>query len=153
LTKIRFPKGDVWKDFKLSTKLISPPILNLKLKPSYKRDQIRETLRSVKFTREKIEMGEFTREEIVRSFEGQAKLAFNSVTGWDLEDEKGKITLTDGHKTEYLDPLLWENLEKTEEEKAKDEELKAEKKTPSPDIWLWSAILEFISDMENFSKN
>lgn len=146
MAKINFPTGEVWHTFQLETGLITPPILKLKLKPSFKKDLIESTLQKVDLSAERVQKGELSKEEMLLSFKSSVTYAMNHVTGWDLEDGKGPIPCTDKNKAEYLDKLLWENIEDKKKYEKPEDKIKAA-------VWLWSAILKFIGDVNNFTKN
>lgn len=147
MTKINFPTGEVWHEFELVTGLITPPKLKLKLKPSFKKDLIHSTLRQIDVSKESAAAGRMSKEEMLESFENSCAYAMKHVTAWDLEDGKGaSIPCSDINKKKYLDPLLWETLKDEKKYESKAEEIKASR-------WLWSAIIEFIGEVKNFTKN
>lgn len=147
MAKINFPTGEVWYEFEIETGLITPPKLKLKLKPSFKKDLIHSTLRQIDISKESAEAGKMSREEMLESFENSCEFAMKHVVGWELEDQKGaQIPCTDPNKKKYLDPLLWEVIKDTKKYKSEAERIRNSR-------WLWSAIIEFIGDVKNFTKN
>jgi len=147
MAKINFPTGEVWNEFDLDTGLITPPKLKLKLKPSFKKDLVRSTIRKIDLSTERAAKGEISKEEMLESFESSCDFAMKHVSGWDLEDGKSaQIPCTEPNKKKYLDPLLWETLKDSKEYESEAAKIRASR-------WLWSAIIEFIGDVRNFTKN
>jgi hypothetical protein len=157
MSELRFPSAAVWKEFRLKTDLLNPPVIQLLIKPCFKRD----IARLVYANRRPIPSG--GNEALLGLFESQADHAFKLVEGWELTLPGGEaIPCTDENKKKYLVPLLWENVEPDPEEKPKEADgetielgaeetpvLKPRKKT----LWLFGAITDFAVKAENFLKN
>jgi len=146
MPKMTMPGGATWQDFELDTKLITPNVLRLKIKPTFKSDLIRKAFKE-------------------NSDSGFLDLAVDHaltlVEAWDLEDANGSMPCTKELKEKYLEPLFWEEIvskAKVEPEleaepmKAAAPEPEKEKPKPRPK-WLWAAVLEFAKEFSNFVKN
>jgi hypothetical protein len=135
MPRLKVPEEAIWREFEIETKLIQPPILKLKIKPTFRKEIINQLYSS-------IELGikdSTTRKEIIESFKNLAEYAKKLVIDWDLTDENEQpIACTEETKEKWLDPLLWEYV-------------KAE--SGQENKWLWHEIIEIASDLSNFTKN
>lgn len=140
MPRVKVPEEAVWKEFELETKLIQPPVLKLKIKPTFQKELIVSLLRALDI---KSKEGISSR-EMVEAFKEMAEQAKKLVVGWDLVDENDQpIECNQEAKEKWLDPLLWEEVKKIEEENEEEKGLK----------WLWSQIIKFASNLSNFTKN
>jgi len=150
---INIPKGTAWATFELETKYITPPVIKLKLKPSFNRDKFRRIMNVVQERISKAKGDEeialsksISEKETDKMLDSSVDHVISLVVGWDLTDaKKAPIPCTDKNKQEYLPDLMWETVKSNEEET--DESL------PRRTFWLWSRVLEFATNVENFSKN
>lgn len=151
MPKINFPKGNVWKEFKLDTALITPNIIKLELKPCLKKDSTKALLKEIKIKKEVLERkdsDEIAKIELLSYFDYAVGFAKSLVVSWDLTDEEDKeIPCDEKNKTFFLEDLLWEKIIQEETEEI-DEEEKKEKVN-----WLFVEIIKFCSNIGNFSKN
>ncbi len=176
MPKVTFPEGNVWKEFQLKTSLITPPIIKLELKPSFKKDVTLALLKEIKIKKEQLEELENVEKEeevsddiisqaLVPYFDTAVNLAMSLVVDWDLTDnEDKKIPCTEEKKKYFLEPLMWESVipgvsEEDDtaelevgEEFGDDEEEEEPKKKKRLD-YLFLEIAKFSSNMKNFSKN
>lgn len=151
MPKINFPKGNVWKEFELDTKLITPNIIKLELKPCLKKDSTKALLKEIKIKKEALERkesDEVAPEELLSYFDYAVGFAKSLVVGWDLTDEEDKeIPCDEKNKTFFLEDLLWEKIIQEETEEIDEDEKKKRVN------WLFVEIIKFCSNIGNFSKN
>jgi len=146
--EIRFPKPAVWATFELDTLYIDPPVVKLKIMPLTGEAQLRRAIEMKKIypdiTAEK--KGDLLDEKTIDKFidrlpeavKRNIPIVVNQVIGWDLTDKGASITCSENNKKKYLIPLLWETV------KSKD---------PKNRNYLVRAIIDFASDLRNFTKN
>ena len=144
MPRVNIPQGSIWKEFDLDTELITPTKINLKLRPSFKKEYLLQLFDNIKTAKEKIKKGEITKDQAVGFLKTSAEYAKDHVVGWNLTDGKNApvICTTKIKNEEFYDALFWEDV-KTEKEKTKGIKVN----------WLWTKILEIISDIKNFVKN
>ena len=156
MPEITIPKASVWMEYELDTQLITPPKIKLKLKPLMKKDKITlsvfvSKLAKAKDADESTEKeGDFkiSPEEIVDFLQANMDFVLDFIIGWDLEKDKKLIPISKENKRKWLEPLLWEDM-KREDEEEKTENDKKEKGF----LFLGIEIVEFCSNMKNFTKN
>jgi len=135
MPRLKVPEEAIWREFEIETKLIYPPVLKLKIKPTFRKEIINQLYSSI----DSGVKDSATRKEIIESFKNLAEYAKKLVIDWDLTDENDQpIPCTVETKEKWLDPLLWEYVKKEEEQDNK---------------WLWHEIIEIASDLSNFTKN
>jgi len=153
MAELKFPKASVIRTFTLKTDLIDPPILRLELTPASGKDKYKNILLlagSVKDGEDVKKMSPEAQLRLIDAFEGLVPIVSKHVIGWDLTVGGEPIPCTDEEKAKWLDPLLWEMVEPARPEATFDPGDDEEK---GADTWLWSAIMEIISDQGNFLKN
>jgi hypothetical protein len=146
MPEIRLPKPEVEKEFELESALISPPKIKLKLKPLSNEASFKRVLQMKKlFPRLKesdVEKGSVPDQFVERlpeALKTNIPFVLNHVVGWDLTLPGGKsLPCTKQNKATYLVPLLWET---------------AKGNTKNRSRFFMGEILDFISDMRNFTKN
>lgn len=167
MPKVNFPEGNVWKEFNLKTELITPPVIRLELKPSFKKDATLALLKEIKVKKEELEKLErkedisddFTSHALVPYFDSAVNLALTLVQNWDLnDDEDNAIPCDDEQKKFYLEPLMWESVVPEIEEETGElaEEIfddLPEQETRKKLDYLFFKIISFCSNMKNFVKN
>jgi len=142
MPKIIVPKASIQMDFELETGLIKPPKLKLKIQPIFGKDSV------AAFS------GREDDEDSMESCEIGATLALKHVVGWDLEDEKGIIPCNAKSKEKHLEPLLWELIAKTKDEKEKEEsENEATEPKKKPRELFLTSLLGEMKNTANFTKN
>jgi hypothetical protein len=151
--EIRFPKPSVWADFELDTQLIDPPVIRLKVMPLTGEAELRRALQLRKVypdlakeaadkkamealdDDEKIDM---LGERLPEAVKVQIPAVMGVVIGWDLTSGGSPITCSDSNKKKYLEPLLWQTMKSDD---------------PKKRIYLVRAIIDFATDLRNFTKN
>lgn len=164
MPKVNFPEGNVWKEFQLKTDLITPPVIKLELKPSFKKDVTLALLKEIKVKKEQLEKeeisDEFTSQALVPFFDSAVNLAMSLVVNWNLTDENDKaIPCDDEKKNFFLEPLMWESVvpevispEEDETVEFIEDEIPEEGTKKKLD-YLFLEIIKISSNMKNFSKN
>lgn len=145
--EVNFPKPAVWKEFELRTQYISPPIIKLKIMPLTGEAQLRRAIQMKKIYPEITDKTDLLDEKKIDTFierlpdavKGNIPIVMKQVIGWDLTEKGAPLTCSDNNKKKYLVPLLWENV-------------KAKKKKEK-EVYLVRAIIDFASDLRNFTKN
>lgn len=141
MPKIIVPKASIQMDFELETGLIKPPKLKLKIQPIFGKDSVAA-------------FSDREDESSMVACEAGAVLALKHVVGWDLEDEKGIIPCNAKSKEKYLEPLLWEIIAKTKDEKVKEEAENEETGSgKKPRELFLVALLGEMRNTANFTKN
>jgi hypothetical protein len=155
MSELRFPSAATWAEFNLKTKLISPPIIRLKIKPVFRR-----VIAQIVYGQSRRGLLQEA-ESLFATFDRQAQQAAQLVEDWELcYPNNEPIPCTDENKRLYLAELMWEYVDKQDEEPddAGDEPIELggdepkDKKKPSP-TWLFGAIIDFAINPENFLKN
>lgn len=137
MPRVKVPEEAVWKEFELETKLIVPPVLKLKIKPTFRKDLIKNLFRSVEVRKKE----EPSTKEVLDSFNDMAEFSKTLVLDWDLVNEDDQpIPCNEETKNKWLEPLLWEAVRNQEGEE-------------TGLNWLWFSIIKFASDLSNFTKN
>lgn len=169
MPRVNFPEGNVWKEFKLKTILIAPPVIKLELKPSFQKDKTLALLKEMKFKKEQLKeieqmedeeefSDEMTSQALLSYYDSAVNLALSLVVNWDLTDGEDKaIPCTDEKKKYFLEPLMWESIipelpEDDETAELEEDEEETKKKRRKLD-YLFLEIVKFSSNMKNFSKN
>ncbi|OQB57143.1 MAG: hypothetical protein BWX98_01632 [Candidatus Aminicenantes bacterium ADurb.Bin147] len=162
MSKLRFPSAATWTEFHLRTKLLSPPVIKLKIKPVYKRD-----LAQIVYGKANGRSVLLSDETLYEMFDRQAALAAQLVEDWDLclPGSEVPIACNDDNKSQFLNALLWEDLDleaagaedKPDEDGDESIELGGDKpvkdkKKKSP-RWLFGGIIDFANNPENYLKN
>jgi len=135
MPRLKVPEEAIWREFEIETELIQPPVLKLKIKPTFRKEIINQLYSSI----DSGVKDSATRKEIIESFKNLSEYAKKLVIDWDLTDENEQpIPCTEETKEKWLDPLLWEYVKAEREQDNK---------------WLWHEIIEIASDLSNFTKN
>lgn len=145
MAELNFPKASVWQEFELETELITPPVIKLQIRPILKQESVKRLLHY-------IAMGEGIQDKnIIQAFDESVTILMEKVVGWDLTKRDKPIPCNKVNKDKYLAPLLWEKPKEVEEV----EELEGsdETKKEKSDLWFWTKLLTFASDLKNFTKN
>jgi hypothetical protein len=152
MAELKFPKASVFRAFKLQTELIDPPVITLELTPAGGKERLKQALGWAEKFKGKEDIKKLSpreRIELLDVFEDIIPIVSRHIIGWDLTISGAPIPCTDEEKAKWLEPLLWEMVEPEATvggfDSGDDEE-----KTGG---WLWSAIMEIISDRRNFLKN
>ena len=152
MAELKFPKASVFRAFKLQTELIDPPVITLELTPAGGKEKIKQALRWAGQFKNEDDIKKMSSKEhadLLDIFEDIIPIVSRHIIGWDLTISGAPIPCTDEEKTRWLEPLLWEMVE-PEATAGGFDPGDDEEKTGG---WLWSAIMEIISDRRNFLKN
>jgi hypothetical protein len=155
MPKMTMPGGAAWQDFTVDTKLITPNVIRLKIKPSFRRDLLQRGFNEI----EAGERGKKAKERTVKVgeiYDHIVKHVLSLIEAWDLSDDDGSMPCTDELKLKYLEPLFWESvIPKAESVPAEGMMEAADEKEDEPKAasWLWAAVLEFATEFNNFTKN
>jgi len=154
MTELKFPKASVFRTFTLQTDLIDPPVIKLELTPAGGADTFRRALEiapSIEGESDVLKMPPSSQRKLLESFVDLAAVVSKHVIGWDLTLDGKPIPCTDEEKTKWLEPLLWEIVEPEPEAMGLDPGDDDKKKRK--ELWLWSALMDVITERRNFLKN
>ena len=150
MAELKFPKASVIRTFILQTELIDPPVVRLELTPAGGKEKYRQALQWAGHIKSEEDIKRVPPGELLELFEGLIPIIVRHVIGWDLTINGEAVPCTEEEKAKWLEPLLWEMVEPARAEGTFDPGDDEEKMVAT---WLWSVIMEIISDRGNFLKN
>ena len=153
MAELKFPKASIIRSFTLQTELIDPPVVKLELTPASGKDKYKNILLLAGSLRDGEDVKKMSPEahlRLIDAFESIIPIVSKHVIGWDLTTGGKPIPCTDAEKAKWLEPLLWEMVEPARPEATFDPGDDEEK---AAGTWLWSVIMETISDWRSFLKN
>jgi len=146
MAELNFPKASVWQEFELETELITPPKIRLQIQPILSQEK---TKRLLHYLSRGMNIQD---KDIIKAFDESVAILLEKVIGWDLTKREKPIPCNKVNKDKYLAPLLWEKP-KTEVEEPEELDTPDETKEKKPDLWFWMQLINFASDLKNFTKN
>ena len=137
-------RTSVWKEFKLDTKLLDPPVLKLKLKPMFAMDDMTRSfdiLDDLPTTKEAESLAKI-KAKVVTIGKKNISSLLDYITGWDLTQKGDPIPCNQKQKEAHLNRLMWESIE-----------VDGNKPVNPFKRFLFVQVMNFVREPSNFVKN